>query len=231
MNDLIWAYMNPYNTGLPMAIWIGQHGCRRPPRGLRQPIRANQQHGSIPKYIDIEEAETAEIEVESGEVTQGSLTGDDFNLVRQWLTSNREVLAKEWLGKIFTHLLPYHLIKLHDSGYPPLDFRPRTSIEAFVAHLGWPMTDYVREVCDHLRSYNHFIACDNDRYWRLQDGIESFCYKVGRLDVDWSMGHLIVGDDEFTRVYCVFAFRSRDARDAVMVRFRRAAHILVPGPG
>jgi len=231
MDDLAWAYMNPYNTGLPMAIWIGQHGYRRPPRGIRQTIRANRQHGSIPEYIDIEEAETAGIDVETGEVTDSSLASGDLNLVRQWLTVNREVLAQEWLGKVFTHRLPYHLVKLRDSGYPPLDFRPRTSIEAFVAHLGWPMTDYVREVCDQLKSYDHFIACDNERYWKLQDGIEVYCHEVGQLDVDWSMGHLIAGNDEFNRVHCIFSFKARDARDKVMDRFHRAAHILVPGPG
>jgi len=72
MDDLAWAYMNPYNTGLPMAIWIGQHGYRRPPRGIRQTIRVNRQHGSIADYIDIEEAETAEIDVETGEVTDSN---------------------------------------------------------------------------------------------------------------------------------------------------------------
>ena len=76
VDDLCWAYMNPYNTGLPMAIWIGQHGYRRPPRGLTQTIRVNRQHGSIPEYIDIEEAETAEIDVETGAVTDGNRYDD-----------------------------------------------------------------------------------------------------------------------------------------------------------
>jgi hypothetical protein len=93
------------------------------------------------------------------------------------------------------------------------------------------MTDYVREVCDQLKSYDHFIACDNERYWKLQDGIEVYCHEVGQLDVDWSMGHLIAGNDEFNRVHCIFSFKARDARDKVMDRFHRAAHILVPGPG
>jgi hypothetical protein len=231
MDDLAWAYMNPYNIGLPMAIWIGQHGYRRPPRGIRQTIRVNRQHGSIPEYIDIEEAETAEIDVETGEVTDGSVAIADLNLARQWLTVNRDVLTQEWSGKIFKHRLTYYLVRLRDSGYPLLDFRPRSSIEAFVAHLGWPMTDYVREVCDQLTPYDHFIACDNLRYWRLQDGVEVFCHDVGRLDVDWSMGHILAGNDEFRHVYCIFSFKAREARDKVMERFRRAAHILVPGPG
>jgi hypothetical protein len=45
------------------------------------------------------------------------------------------------------------------------------------------------------------------------------------------MGHLIAGNDEFNRVHCIFSFKARDARDKVMDRFHRAAHILVPGPG
>ena len=76
VDDLCWAYMNPYNTGLPMAIWIGQHGYRRPPRGLTQTIRVNGQHGSVPEYIDIKEAETAEIDVETGAVTDGNRYDD-----------------------------------------------------------------------------------------------------------------------------------------------------------
>jgi hypothetical protein len=231
MDDLAWAYMNPYNTGLPMAIWIGQHGYRRPPRGIRHTIRVNRQHGSIPDYIDIEEAETAGIDVETGEMADGSLASGDLNLIRQWLTANRDVLDQEWSGKLFKHRLTYYLVKLRDSGYPPLDFRPRTSIEAFVAHLGWPMTAYVREVCDQLTPYDHFIACDNLRYWRLQDGVENYCHEVGQLDVEWSMGHVLVGTDEFRHVYCIFAFKDCNARDRVMDRFHRAAHILVPGPG
>jgi len=230
MNDLAWAYMNPYNTGLPMAIWIGQHGYRRPPRGLCQTIRVNRRHGGIPEYIDIDEAETTGIDVQTGEVTNGNLAGGDLDLVRQWLAMNREVLAQEWLGKVFTHRLPYHLVKLRDSGYPPLDFRPKTSIEAFIAQLGWPMTDYIREFCDQLKPYDHFIACDNERYWKLQDGIEVYCHEVGQLDVDWSMGHLIAGNDEFNRVHCIFSFKARDARDKVMERFARASHILKLGP-
>jgi hypothetical protein len=214
-----------------MAIWIGQHGYRRPPRSIRQTIRVNRRHGSIPEYIDIEEAETVGIDVETGEVTDGSVAIADLNLARQWLTVNRDVLTQEWSGKIFKHRLTYYLVRLRDSGYPLLDFRPRSSIEAFVAHLGWPMTDYVREVCDQLTPYDHFIACDNLRYWRLQDGVEVFCHDVGRLDVDWSMGHILAGNDEFRHVYCIFSFKAREARDKVMERFRRAAHILVPGPG
>jgi hypothetical protein len=96
MDDLAWAYMKPYNTGLPMAIWIGQHGYRRPPRGIRQTIRVNRQHGSIPEYIDIEEAETAGIDVETGEVTDGSLASGDLDPVKQWLVVNLQFLTQEW---------------------------------------------------------------------------------------------------------------------------------------
>lgn len=92
------------------------------------------------------------------------------------------------------------------------------------------MTDRVREVCDQLTPYDHFIACDNLRYWRLQDGIEVFCHEVGKLDVDWSMCHVRVGNDEFKHVYCIFAFKARDVRNTVTARFRRATHILVSGP-
>src|SRR3954465_4853823 len=42
--------------------------CPFRPRGLRQTIRVNRRHGGIPEYIDIEEAETAEVDVETGEV-------------------------------------------------------------------------------------------------------------------------------------------------------------------
>ena len=96
MDDLAWANLNPYNTGLPMAIWISQHGYRRPPRGTRQTIPVNRQHGSIADYIDIEEAETAEIDVETAEVTDGSLASGDLDPVKQWLVVNLQFLAQEW---------------------------------------------------------------------------------------------------------------------------------------
>jgi hypothetical protein len=230
MDELCWAYMNPHKTGLPMAIWISQHETRRPPRGLRHTLRVNQNHGSIPKYIDIEEAVTAEINVESGELTGGDLADSDLDLVRQWLDQNRNTLTEHWLNQIWTFDLPYHLVKLRDTGYPPLDFRIRTSVEAFIAELGWPMTSYVREACDGLAEYNYFIACDNDRYWRLKNGIEIYCGHVATLDQDWSMAAVLVGDDEFRTVCCIFAFKSRGVRDQVMERFARASHILKPGP-
>jgi hypothetical protein len=53
-------------------------------------------HGSIPKYIDIEEAETAEIDVETGEVTDGSLASGDLDPVKQWLVVNLQFLGQEW---------------------------------------------------------------------------------------------------------------------------------------
>ena len=56
----------------------------------------NRWHGSIPEYIDIEEAETAEIDVETGEVPAGSLASGDLDLVKQWLVVNLQFLAQEW---------------------------------------------------------------------------------------------------------------------------------------
>lgn len=217
-----WDILRPHSTGLPMPVWIGQRpATNHPPR-----IRVARAHRWD---VDPADAVTVMIGPEI-EPVDGDLNARDIALVTAWVGLNRTVLVDHWIGKLWLGELAYRMQKLEGTGYPVIDDEIRTPIEACVASLKWPMGEELRNVCDSLAHYSCFIIVDNNRLWKVQDAIEVFCRRFGRLDRDWSMGHVLIKADALGRFYCVFAFTDRTQQMAVLDHFRSIAHRLAAWP-
>ncbi|HYF86186.1 hypothetical protein [Azospirillum sp.] len=217
-----WGVLRPYNTGLPMSVWIDQ---RIAPEELPMILVAHT-HSPDANIVD-----TTKVLINpAAQTTEGSLEPQDHEFVAAWITLNAKILVALWNHRISAFDLPYLLQKLEGTGYPVIDYPVCTPIEACVASMGWPMTPHIREVCDGLAPYSHFITVDNNRLWELQDDIEVFCGRLGQLDQEWSMGHVWIHDDELALIYCVFAFVNHAQQEAVVKHFQCVAHHLIAWP-
>ena len=213
-----WSVLRPHNTGLPMSVWIDQRiAADEPPV-----IMVACTHSPDAELMD---AATAVISP-TVEVIEGSLEPRDREFVAAWIRLNHKVLVDFWSHRFSPFDLPYFLQQLEGTDYPVIDYPVTTPVEACVAGMGWPMVPAVREACDALAGYSYFLVVDNDRLWELQDAIEGFCMRRGRLEQDWSMAHVWIHHDSLYLIHCLFAFADQSQQAAVVDHFRNVAHHL-----
>ena len=101
------ANIRPESSGLPMIIWVSEHGnARHGPR-----IKVSLQHGT-----KLDPYRTASVSIEDvPELVAGNLSPPDLRAVQEYVRLNRATLLAYWTGEIDTVKLASRLKALSPS--------------------------------------------------------------------------------------------------------------------
>jgi hypothetical protein len=95
------ANIRPESSGLPMTIWVSEHGNAR----HGPPIKVSLQHGD-----KLDPYHTASVSIgDDPELVAGNLGPQELRAVQAYVRLNKTVLLAYWSGEIDTFKLASHL--------------------------------------------------------------------------------------------------------------------------